>query len=83
MANPLLVQTLITCLGMYDWSLAIKLHLHMLVSGRRGGRGSAPPRPWQEAKALREQVLIYVHDMQPVDADGARGLCWWSAFAGL
>uniref|UniRef100_A0A452TZL2 Acyl-coenzyme A oxidase n=1 Tax=Ursus maritimus TaxID=29073 RepID=A0A452TZL2_URSMA len=31
-ANPLLVQTLITCLGMYDWSLAIKLHLHMLVT---------------------------------------------------
>uniref|UniRef100_A0A452TZS3 Acyl-coenzyme A oxidase n=1 Tax=Ursus maritimus TaxID=29073 RepID=A0A452TZS3_URSMA len=30
-ANPLLVQTLITCLGMYDWSLAIKLHLHMLI----------------------------------------------------
>lgn len=33
-ANPLLVQTLVTCLGMYDWSLAIKLLLHMLVSGR-------------------------------------------------
>lgn len=42
-ARPLSVQTLITCLGMYDWSLAVKFLLHMLVSGQGGGRRRVPP----------------------------------------
>ncbi|XP_032711614.1 peroxisomal acyl-coenzyme A oxidase 3 isoform X1 [Lontra canadensis] len=32
-ASPLLVQTLVACLGMYDWSLGIKFLLHMLTFG--------------------------------------------------
>ena len=39
MQNPLSVLTLVTCLGTYDWSLAQKFLLHLLVSGRRGGQG--------------------------------------------
>lgn len=33
--SPLSTLTLITCLGTYDWSLAMKVLLHLLVSGQR------------------------------------------------
>lgn len=52
--SPLKVLGLVTCLGTYDWSLATKVLLHMLVS-RRHRRGEE--RRWLSLPGTPEVAL--------------------------
>lgn len=54
LGSPLKVLGLVTCLGTYDWSLATKVFLHMLVS-RRHRRGEE--RCWLSLPGTPEVVL--------------------------
>lgn len=49
--NPLKIMALVNCLGMYDWSLATKIFLHMLVSRQHGrGRWVSASMPTEEPR---------------------------------
>lgn len=51
--SPLTALALLDCLGAYDWSLAIKVFLHLFVSGRQGEDSRGLPS--RLTQALRRQ----------------------------